>query len=154
MAERIVDITTPLGDRLDELDKALTQFNRDTRAQLRARLELLGLKAQVERRASASLQQRLHDSVGAAKRKRSGSIDGVNISFVRHGIFVERGVGKNRPVGSDSANAAKKEWLFPILSGRVEALADLLEQHYADVAAEQVRLLIPGIIDITSKISK
>jgi hypothetical protein len=154
MAERIVDITTPFGDRLDELDKALTQFNRDTRAQLRAQLELLGLNAQVERRASASLQQRLYDSVGAAKRKRGGSIDGVNVSFVRHGIFVERGVGKNRPVGSRAANLSMQEWLFPVLSSRVDALADMLEQHYADIAAEQVRLLIPGIIDITSKISK
>lgn len=154
MAERIVDITTPLGNRLDELDKALTQFNRDTRAQLRARLELLGLKDQVERRASASLQQRLYDAVNAAKRKRGGSLEGVSISFVRHGIFVERGVGKNRPVGSAASGRAKKEWLAPVLSGRVEALADLLEQQYADIAAEQVRLLIPGISDITSKISK
>jgi hypothetical protein len=154
MAERIVDITTPLGDRMAELEKALTKFNSDTRAQLRARLELLGLNARVERRASASLEKRLYDSVGAAKRKRDGNIEGVTVSFSRHGIFVERGVGKNRKAGSSAAAKNVQQWLFPVLEGRIEALADMLEQEFADIAAEQVRILIPGIIDITSKIQK
>jgi len=154
MAERIVDITTPLGDRMDELEKALKNFGADTRAQLRAQLALLGLNEQVESRASSRLGDRLYDSVTRSMRKRSGSLEGVSISFVRQGIFIERGVGKNRPVGSRAANHSMQEWLFPVLEGRVEKLADLLEQHYADVAAEQVRLLIPGIIDITSKINK
>ena len=165
---KIQDTTTPLADRIDQLEQSLKAYNRDTRKALRARLEMLGLHQRAKLKTTLTKlavithisgrrefvkEKFLYDSLRANLSKKNGDITGVSVSFARHGIFLERGVGKNRPLGSAAANrlSAEKEWLYTILSERIEVLADLLEKEYGDIAVEQIRLLIPGIIDITIK---
>jgi hypothetical protein len=79
--------------------------------------------------------------------KSQGFLESVGFVFARHGIFLEHGVGRGRPVGSSQAEAAKQPWLLRVLPGQIEELADILEERYADIAANELRFLIPGIID-------
>ena len=44
-------------------------------------------------------------------------------------------------------NPHKKEWLSVVIPDSVQTLADILEERYADIAAEELRILIPGVID-------
>lgn len=131
-----------LGDRLESLEKKLRGFGRMTRTELIYAAQNLGLKERVSM---------LSKSIGSNVRKRSGDIDGVSFSFARHGIFLEHGVGKNRPKGSAAASRTRSKigspWLAPTLDDAVEKLADLLAEEYADIVAAEVVIRIPGIID-------
>jgi hypothetical protein len=89
----------------------------------------------------------LYKSLSYKIRKSQGFLESVGFVFARHGIFLEHGVGRGRPVGSSQAEAAKQPWLLRVLPGQIEELADILEERYADIAANELRFLIPGIID-------
>lgn len=75
----------------------------------------------------------------------------VAFSFVRHGIFLEHGVGKGRPVGSPQAKANAKKWLSEVIPEQFDELADIIQDQYGDIIEEELRLLIPGIVDLTTK---
>jgi hypothetical protein len=64
------------------------------------------------------------------------------------GIFLERGVGKGRPVGSAKANALQRPWLGPTIEAAVPQLADAIIEEYADLIAASLRVSIPGIVNI------
>jgi len=130
-----------LGDRLDTLPKEARAWSRVPRKSLYFRLASLGLSEQSE----------LRDSIGGGVRTRQGIVESVAFSFVRHGIFLEHGVGRGRPIGSAKARALAQPWLKPVLPDAIEDLAVLLADEYADIIASEVRLLIPGIIDTTVK---
>lgn len=132
---------TRLGDRLEAMDREVKMWAALTRKALLFRLASMGLQER------ASLEgPGLYKSLKSNLRKKDGDIEKVSFAFARHGIFIEQGVGKGRPRGSSSANQAKQPWLVPELPDAVEKLADLLQEEYADIAAAEVRILIPGII--------
>lgn len=132
-----------LGDRLEAVDKEIDAWAKATRQHLLRRLATLGLK---DRAKLISKNESLYKSVRSRLKKRDGEIESVAFIFARHGIFLERGVGKGRPVNSTQANQQKKAWLSAVLPDEIENLADLLEQEYADLAIENVVINIPGII--------
>jgi hypothetical protein len=74
-----------------------------------------------------------------------GEINVVRFTFPRHGVFVEHGVGRGRPVRSSKARP--RPWLSIVIPGQVERLADIVQRLYADRAVGQIRALIPGIVD-------
>jgi len=86
-------------------------------------------------------------SVSYKLNKVRGDLDRLGFSFPRHGIFIERGVGKGRPVNSAAAKAAARPWLAPVLKPAIEDLADSLSEFYSREIADELRFLIPGIID-------
>lgn len=131
------------GDRLIQMDKEVRKWANLTRKDLLIRLNSLSL----EERSRLAGELSLRESLKTNLRKRNGDIESVGFSFVRHGIFLEHGVGRGRPVGSPQANDAKKPWIKPVLSESIETLADLLEKEYADIAAAELKLFVPGIID-------
>ena len=59
---------------------------------------------------------------------------------------MEHGVGKHRPKGSPAASRTKQPWLSQIIPPSIEDLANILEEKYADIAAAELKLNIPGII--------
>lgn len=151
-----------LADRLSELGKKARRWGTLTRKQMLRRLAELGLhdRVQVSKevtrlrivrsssgKASLKKEEFLMRSVRSGIRYQHGALDKVWFSFERHGIFLEHGVGKGRPVRSTQALAAAKPWLSVILPHRIEELAEILSDEYADIAAEELRILIPGIID-------
>lgn len=140
-----------IGDRLEELDKEVRTWGNVTRRALIQRLMTLDLE---ERTRMVADDPQLLKNIRRIVRKKSGDLEGVAFSFPRHGIFLEHGVGKNRPKGSAAAFNAAKPWLKPVLPDAVDELADLLEQKYADLVAADLRILIPGIIDTNIKGNK
>ncbi len=132
----IKDNTPRLGDRLEEMDQAILDWAKLTRTKLRYRLAQLTMEDRV----------RLNKSIRHRLRKKSGEIEGVAFSFQRHGIFLEHGVGRGRKVGSEKAKRYRKPWLSTVLPAEMEALANLLVEQYADIAVEQIKLNIPGVI--------
>lgn len=141
-----------LIDRLESLDREVKNWALLTRDRLHRRIMSLGLHGRM--RVHESLKRMddddsLEDSIGFYVKRFQGDIDAVAFTFVRHGIFIEHGVGRGRPVRSAQANLHKKPWLSAVLPGSVQDLADILAEEYADIAANDLRILIPGIIDTT-----
>lgn len=151
--------------RLDQLEKDLRLLTRKTKTQILYKIARFTHKTYAEREqkfkdtkrrqrhayktsGEPSLINTLHFGV----KKKQQEIVGVQLSFVRHGIFYEHGVGRGRTVDSPQANKAAKVWLNPSLNIAAEEIADLLAERYADLLAEEVRILVPGIID--TKITK
>lgn len=135
---------TRLADRLDALDKDVKKFGGITRVQMMFALARLGLNDQAR---IGGEDPKLIASIGTKLRKKQGDLEGIAWTFARHGIFMEHGVGKGRPIGSDSARAHARPWLKPSLETAAENLADMLESRYADIAAEEVAIRVPGVID-------
>ena len=133
-----------LGDRLEQMDQEIKAWGKLTRKALLFRLNSLGLQDRVK----LVGQLKLRKSLRSKARKKNGEIERIAFSLAKHGIFLEHGVGKGRPVGSAKAQKFAKPWLKPVLDPAIENLANLLEQEFADIAADQIRLLIPGIIDV------
>jgi hypothetical protein len=93
----------------------------------------------------------LASSIGGAIKKESGQVNRINFRFAKQGIWFEHGVGKGRRRGSAGANP--KPWIAPILDNALDDLADLLSSDYADIAAGEIKFVIPGIIDRRIKIN-
>lgn len=137
-----------ISDRLESLDREVNAWRKLTVRQLVRRLGNLGLKE----RARLADEKTLKKSVGSSIRRKDLEIERVAFSFARHGIFLEHGVGKGRPVGSTQANRARKPWLSIILPGAVDNLAKILAEEYADIAVEELRFLIPGVVDVKTTV--
>lgn len=134
-----------LGDRLEKLDKEIRAWARVTRKDLLFRLASLNL----EERIRLDGEVRLKDSIKYKVKKKNGDIESVAFSFARHGIFLERGVGRGRPKNSPQAKKAAKPWIKPVLPDSIEKLADIIAEDYADIAALNIRIVVPGIINTT-----
>jgi hypothetical protein len=78
-------------------------------------------------------------------------VERIAIQFEQKGIFVERGVGRGRPVGSSKADAAQRPWLGPVLEKEVPALADTIIQEYADIVSAKLNIKIPGVFEFKVK---
>ena len=63
--------------------------------------------------------------------KNTGIIDSIGFSFERHGIFVEKGVGKGRGINSGKTNPMP--WFNPIMDEEVPLLADELGLNVAEL---------------------
>lgn len=131
-----------VGDRLEELDKEIKGFASITRKKLLQKLLSLGVNDKVRLARSKHLTKNIRSKL----KKKDGEIERVAFTFLRHGIFLEHGVGRGRPVGSTAANQSAKKWLSAVLPGAINDLADLLEEEYADVVVAELNFNIPGII--------
>lgn len=118
-----------------------------TKKQLLMQLHSLDLRERKEIGGTKPLKKSLRTSVRAP----GGQVERVSFSFVRHGIFLEHGVGRGRPVGSLSAKLNAKKWLSEVIPDQFDELTDIIEDRYADMIEEEIRLLIPGVIDLTTK---
>lgn len=141
MADLIPIPQERLGDRLEALKKEVRSFARTTRKQLLFRLASLNL----EQRARLADEVRLIKSIRSGVRSRGLEVEAVRFSFARKGIFLERGVGRGRPAGSSAAERTKREWIRPTLEPALAELAELLAGEYADIAAAELSINIPGV---------
>ncbi|MEL6971567.1 MAG: hypothetical protein AAFO02_15485 [Bacteroidota bacterium] len=132
-----------LGDRLEAVLEEAKLWGKITANDLRFRVASLTLSERAE----------LEGSIRSRVKARDVDLEAIAFSFPRHGIFLEHGVGRGRPVGSALARRYAKKWLAPTLDVGLEELADILEKEYADVVADELRLLIPGIIDTKIKVN-
>lgn len=136
---------TRVADRLEQLEKEARAWAQATQKSLAMRLLSLNLHERIA--IAKSSHEKLQPSLRNTIRKNQGELDAISFSFARHGIFLERGVGKHRRVGTPAASQAAKPWLAPTFPQAIEELATILSERYADVIAAELRFLIPGIID-------
>jgi len=150
------------GDEIQSLQSALDQdvkkFTKGVEVALRSELDTQGISSRRKRKERTVTrvaflngqivkQEILAESLRGRVRRADGSIERVAWSFVRHGIFIEHGVGKHRAVGSAAAERAKQPWLSKIIPTAVDQLADILEERYADLAVANLKITIPGVLE-------
>jgi len=139
-----------LGDRFESLDKEVRAWARLTRKKLLFRVASLNLeeRIRIEDKDDEDYVPPLKESIKSSVRKKQGDLESVAFKFVRHGIFLEHGVGRGRPKGSSKAKKAAKPWLSVVLPDATQELANIIEEEYADLIDSELRLMVPGIIDI------
>lgn len=137
-------------ERQEQLIKTTRTWARQTRKELLFELASQGL-AESHREIGEDSTPPLSKSIRYGIKRSYGELDSVSFRFVRHGIFVEHGVGKGRPKGSSKALASAQPWLQPVLEPEVSNLADILSEEYADLVVDEIRFLIPGVLDVRAK---
>lgn len=157
-----------LIDRLEAMDEAILAWAKQTRQELIRTLLRMGVQDRIElakrvsrikyvkTKSGARVQKDpfLTQSIAYRIRRNQQEIESVGFSFARHGIFLERGVGKGRPAGSGAAEKARKPWLSQVIPASVDQLADIIAEEYADIAALALRISIPGVINTTVAASR
>jgi hypothetical protein len=63
--------------------------------------------------------------------RNSGGIFAIGVSFEKHGVFVEKGVGRGRGINSGKANPMP--WFNPIMESYIPIMADELAINAADL---------------------
>lgn len=91
-------------------------------------------------------EQPLIPSLKAGFKEYYGQINRISFQFSRHGIFLEHGVGKGR--SKKSGKAKPHPWIAPTISVEMEKLADIMKEQTANRLGQQMRFLIPGVIDM------
>lgn len=153
--------TEKIISRYKALEESLKSFGTYTKQQLLFELAAMGLSERAalaksfskikykvrDGKVSVEREKPLYSSIGFGIKKKSGDIESLAFRFARHGIFLERGVGKYRPVNSPAAEAAERPWLGHILDNATDELADLLAEEFADIIAAEVVIRVPGVLD-------
>lgn len=142
----LAEVRTLLA-RQEQFRKDVRQWSRITKKELLFKLESLDLRGRKKIGDTRPLKKSLRNSV----RTRGGEVERVSFSFVRHGIFLEHGVGRGRPVRSAKAKASAKKWLSEVIPEQFDELADIIEESYGDLIEEEIKLMIPGIIELSTK---
>ena len=143
--------------RIDQANEAVRDWGKLALRKLRLRVAALTLKDRTAIIKRARLVAKNPDykrvviSLGLNYKRDFGQIGRINFKFTRHGIFLEHGVGKGRPVRSSKARP--KPWIAPILDPEVERLADVIAKEYADLALREIRFNVPGIVSKNIKVN-
>lgn len=69
-----------------------------------------------------------------------GEVEKIAYGFPRYGVFVAKGVGKGRPVGSASAKQHARQWFNPVLDDELPKLASRYAEVKADVAVRSIKI--------------
>ncbi|MEO0625429.1 MAG: hypothetical protein AAFY91_00470 [Bacteroidota bacterium] len=134
-------------DRNNELAKTARRWANNTRKELLFKLASLGLAEMNEMKSDPDKRQ-LYETVSTIVKMEFGIVEYVGFRFLRHGIFVEQGVGRGRKKGSAQASKLAQPWIKPVLEPSIPVLADMLVEEYADLLVDEMRFLIPGVMDI------
>lgn len=76
------------------------------------------------------------ESLGTKLGKKDGEIDYITYKFNRYLVFVHKGVGKGRPIGS--AKVKPKPWLTPVIDQELPALADIVAKIKGDAVVKAI----------------
>jgi len=141
-----------LGERLEAMDKAIEEWGAMVISKMLRQLAKMGLHNRLVLIKATEKKKRpsLMKSLKTRLKRKDGQLDRISIAFIQHGIFFEHGVGKGRPKGSSGAKP--NLWIKPILDPAIEQLADIIAEGYADLAVEELKINIPGIISTKVKI--
>lgn len=144
-------------ERIEQANESVREWGKIVLRKLRLRVTSLTLKdrAAILKRtrlvAKNPEYKRVIVSLGVGYKRDFGQVGRINFKFTKHGIYLEHGVGKGRPVRS--AKAKPKPWLAPILDPEVQNLADLIANEYADLSLKEIRFNIPGILAKNIKVN-
>jgi hypothetical protein len=145
MANPIQDDPRLVTQRIDEFYQRLSNRMKLGKQNLLRHLLRLGVKERLRLAQEVSLRATTKEYI----RRKNGEIEKVGFAFERHGIFLARGVGKGRPIGTDQAKKAAKDWLTPELDLLLDEIADLIADGYADIVVAELRINVPGLFTKT-----
>lgn len=140
--------------RFDQANEDVASWAKVVRKRLAQRVGALTLK---DRRALQKATwnrskdpdyKKLINSIGASTKKVDGVVSRVNFTFSRQGIYLERGAGRRRTLGTGA-----KPWIAPIVDSAIDQLADLLATQYADIITGEIKFTVPGIISRRVKLT-
>ena len=83
----------------------------------------------------------LFSSIKTKNRKKFGEIANIGIGLERYGIFVEKGVGSGRGIGSESAKRNRNPWFNPTLEKHFDLLNEIIADHVAEVNYNKIKIL-------------
>jgi len=124
-----------MKNEFDKMNDSARSWARDTRRQLRAAVIGVG----------AVDTGKLARSIRYGARQSFGVIHSLSFKFPRHGIFVEKGVGRGWPIsGKTAMNSVKariaKPWFNPTIENNISKLADDLGKNAADIADDNIKI--------------
>jgi hypothetical protein len=70
--------------------------------------------------------------------ERGGKIYALGYKMPRHGVFVEKGVGRGHPIGNNGLKRKPKPWFNPVIEREVVTLGNIAAKHGADIAANRI----------------
>jgi len=126
------------GSALENIDPIVKRWSAKTRNILRGSVSAAGI-----RNHSGDLQKYIRYSIS----RDFGIPWKIGFQFPRHGVFVEKGVGRGHPIGrvAQATAAAKgrrnpKPWFNPVMEVTVPELANDLNLNIADEAMKHVSI--------------
>lgn len=79
-----------------------------------------------------SVRYRIRTSYGVAER--------IGFGFKRYGVYVEKGVGRGRPIGSTKAKQKARPWFNPRMDELLPVLAEKMGEAAADVIIKGMKI--------------
>jgi hypothetical protein len=114
----------------ENFNQDVLQWSQESVAMMKQRVSQLTNKSKHEylKAKGASLEQ----SIKTRNTKRFGDIERIMFPFLRHGFFIAIGASRKHPYKSNPRQ--KIEWYNFIFDKRIDTLADIVAEHYADKA--------------------
>jgi hypothetical protein len=121
----------------DKLNADAKNWARETQKALKAKLRSLDVKG------TGRLIKSINYSVG----KSFGVANKISYRFPKHGVFVEKGVGRGWPITRVSSSSAAiktgrraKPWFNPIMESEIPVLAERLKILVSEKAMSSIKI--------------
>lgn len=112
-----------------QLIEEVGKWNRQKQQQMRMNIAMLTTKGKGE----------LLASLRAMRKVRGGEIEGTSFRFVRHGVFVQKGVGRGNRINDSGRKRKPKDWFNKEIEN-IEDLADMVAAYRADIAIKAFKI--------------
>lgn len=119
------------------LNSGIRAWAKNTTAALKSEFDILDIQ-HVDRSPSPVASR---DKIMTALRNRQGIISIIGFKFPKHMVFVHKGVGKGVPAsraGSSGTTRKAKEWFNPVISAKVDDLADVVANATGDLIVNNI----------------
>lgn len=130
-----VDIT---GKAINEekLNKAISEWSVETKNILIRNVKDVAPNGKLSAitRADGTIEKKLSSSIGYHLNRNHGLIERVRFSFERHGVFLEKGVGKG--------TRHSKIWFNTSMDAQIEKLADIAAEHSVEINISKLTIAI------------
>lgn len=132
MSAESQNIVNELAQMLDSRNNYIHSWTLTTKALFKQSITSLNLVDQKE----------LLNSIKHRLKKDTGEISSVGFAFEPYGVYVHKGVGKGREIGSSSASKNKQEWFNPIIEKRVDSLFEFVADYNAEKTLTEVQRIL------------
>jgi hypothetical protein len=110
-------------------DREIQAWGKRSHGRLKTQIKSAGIK-----KYTGSLSRYMRDRYF----RRAGILNAVGFKMPRHGVFVEKGVGRGYPAGHSKLGRKPKPWFNPVMEMEVPRLANIAAKHGVDIAAKRI----------------
>lgn len=128
---------------VEQFNRSVRDWGGSTKKQLLQSLMSMGLHRTVSAkvRRERGLRKTLYQSVGVKYRSSSGEIYFVSFPFLRHGIYLVKGVSRSHKLGNPRQ---KQDWITPVMDVQTRKLADIVTDHYGEAVQNEAIKVLAG----------